>query len=86
MESLWRSRIKGTELAVIADNCCEPGLSPPIRLLVIARFIANYPIGSPLSGLPTIRSELTTGFAPDQVHACKMMTEVHTVSIVAKNK
>jgi hypothetical protein len=24
--------------------------------------------------------------APDQVHACQMMTEVHTVSIVAKNK
>src|SRR3984885_4118088 len=33
-----------------------------------------------------MRSELTTGFTPDQVHACQMMTEVHTVSIVAKNK
>src|SRR5580704_3103301 len=32
------------------------------------------------------RSELTAGFNADQVHACQMMTEVHTVSIVAKNK
>src|SRR6202011_2978512 len=33
-----------------------------------------------------IRSELTAASIPDQVHACQMMTEVATVSIVAKNK
>src|SRR5689334_6910051 len=32
------------------------------------------------------RSEPTAGFPSDQVHACQMMTKVHTVSIVAKNK
>src|ERR1700746_314195 len=34
----------------------------------------------------TIRSVLTSAPTPDQVHACQMMTEVATVSIVAKNK
>jgi hypothetical protein len=33
---------------------------------------------------PTIRSELTAASTRDQVHACQMMTEVHTVSIIAK--
>ena len=28
---------------------------------------------------------MRTVSTPDQVHACQMMTEVHTVSIVAKN-
>src|SRR5579863_3157209 len=40
----------------------------------------------PASGWRTIRCELTAASPPDQVHACQMMTEVHTVSIVAKNK
>src|SRR3984893_17056936 len=40
----------------------------------------------PASGWRTIRSELTSTSTPDQVHACQMMTEVATVSIVAKNK
>jgi hypothetical protein len=40
----------------------------------------------PGSGWRTIRSELTAASTPDQVHAYQMMTEVHTVSIVAKNK
>jgi hypothetical protein len=66
-------------------NCREQAFSQVTRLLVITRFIANYPIGSPVSGLPTIRSELTAASTADQVHACQMMTEVHTVSIVAKN-
>src|ERR1041385_9259009 len=38
------------------------------------------------SGFPTTRPEPTAGFAADHVHACQTMTEVHTVSIVAKNK
>jgi hypothetical protein len=29
---------------------------------------------------------LGSAFLGDQVHACQMMTEMHTVSIVAKNK
>ena len=66
-------------------NCREQAFSQVTRLLVITRFIANYPIGSPVSGLLTIRSELTAASTADQVHACQMMTEVHTVSIVAKN-
>src|SRR6476659_6327345 len=41
---------------------------------------------NPASGWRAIRSELTAGFISDQVHACQMMTEVATVSIVAKNK
>src|ERR1700689_4874854 len=32
-----------------------------------------------------IRSGLAAASTADQVHACQMMTEVHTVSIVAKN-
>src|SRR5689334_25332933 len=32
------------------------------------------------------RPEPTSGFTADHVHACHMMTKVHTVSIVAKNK
>jgi hypothetical protein len=40
----------------------------------------------PASGWRTLRSVLTSTSTPDQVHACQMMTEVHTVSIVAKNK
>src|ERR1700722_9493101 len=67
-------------------NCREQAFSQVIRLLVITRFIANYPIGSSVSGLPTIRSELTAASTADQVHACQTMTEVHTVSIVAKNR
>src|SRR3984957_9995932 len=67
-------------------NCRGQAFSQVTRLLVITRFIANYPIGSSVSGLPTIRSELTAASTPDQVHACQMMTEVHTVSIVAKNR
>jgi len=42
-------------------------------------------VGSAVSGLPPIRCELTVRSTPDQVHACQMMIEVHTVSIVAKN-
>src|ERR1700723_3872030 len=67
-------------------NCRGQAFSQVTRLLVITRFIANYPIGSSVSGLPTIRSELTAASTPDQVHACQTMTEVHTVSIVAKNR
>src|SRR5215475_11248984 len=33
-----------------------------------------------------IRSELPSPSPSDHVHACQMMTEVHTVSMVAKNK
>src|SRR5229473_1170686 len=40
----------------------------------------------PASGWRTLRSVLTLASTPDQVHACQMMTEVATVSIVAKNK
>src|SRR5215471_15689136 len=40
----------------------------------------------PASGRRTLRSVLTSAATPDQVHACQMMTEVATVSIVAKNK
>ncbi len=40
----------------------------------------------PASGWRTLRSVLTSASTPDQVHACQMMTEVATVSIVAKNK
>src|SRR5215471_10382104 len=40
----------------------------------------------PASDWRTTRSELTAASPPDQVHACQMMTEVATVSIVAKNK
>src|ERR1700722_17691875 len=40
----------------------------------------------PASGWRTLRSVLTSASTPDQVHACQMMTEVHTVSIVAKNR
>src|SRR5215467_8986378 len=40
----------------------------------------------PASGWRTLRSVLTPASTPDQVHACQMMTEVATVSIVAKNK
>src|SRR5580692_1672995 len=67
-------------------NWRERAFSQVTRLLVMTRFIVNYPIGSPVSGLPTIRSELTAASTADQVHACQMMTEVHTVSIIAKNK
>src|SRR5207237_3624293 len=38
------------------------------------------------AGWGTIRFELAAASIPDQVHACQTMTEVHTVSIVAKNK
>src|SRR5437016_6652109 len=40
----------------------------------------------PASGWRTLHSVLTSASTPDQVHACQMMTEVATVSIVAKNK
>ena len=40
----------------------------------------------PNFGLAITPSELTAASTPDQVHACQMMTKVHTVSIVAKNK
>src|SRR5947207_12879348 len=40
----------------------------------------------PASGWRTLRSVLTSASTPDHVHACQMMTEVATVSIVAKNK
>src|SRR5258708_36920325 len=40
----------------------------------------------PASGWRALRSVLTSASTPDQVHACQMMTEVATVSIVAKNK
>jgi hypothetical protein len=38
------------------------------------------------SGCRTSRFELTAASTPDQVHACQMMTEVHIVSIIPKNK
>jgi hypothetical protein len=37
-------------------------------------------------GFPTTRCGLTAASTSDQVHACQMMIEVHTVSIVAKNR
>jgi hypothetical protein len=42
------------------------------RKLVTTRFFTSY--------------DMRTVSTPDQVHACQMMTEVATVSIVAKNK
>src|SRR5271170_6000190 len=48
-------------------NCREQAFSQVTRLLVMTRFIVNYPIGSPVPGLPTIRSELTAASTPDQV-------------------
>jgi len=46
-------------------NCREQAFSQGTRLLVITRFIVNYPTGSPVSGLPTIRSERTAASTPD---------------------
>ena len=40
----------------------------------------------PASGWRTLCCVLTSASTPDQVHARQMMTEVATVSIVAKNK
>src|SRR5579864_4045070 len=41
---------------------------------------------TPASGWRTLRSLRTSASTPDHVHACQMMNEVATVSIVAKNK
>ena len=66
-------------------SCREQAFPQVTRLLVTTRCIVNYPTRSPVSGLPTIRSERTAASSADHVHACQMITEVHTVSIVAKN-
>src|ERR1700722_1825779 len=77
---LWRAHAEDSQ------TIREQAISRVTRLQVMTRFVVNYATGNPASGWPTSRCERTAPSTPDQVHACQMITTVHTVSIVAKNK
>src|SRR5262249_10925688 len=96
MEGVWRQRFgpcrndqDKRQYGCRSGKCLNPGENQrhPAKLtrngICYSLAARNY-AASP--GFPTMRPELPAGFASDHVHACQMMTRVHTVSIVAKNR
>jgi hypothetical protein len=68
---LFTFRRQGTREPALIDQIVRVETAPPL---------------SPAVGYDTIGVERTPDSASDQVHACQIMIEVHTVSMVAKNK